>query len=188
MRMEWLFLARCPIGSLTTLRPIDESARKAFDRTQQYNRRALQMLGEKEIANLGNGARLVRVAKEKQEMVSVFPVAGRFCPLVAQPLAGTLEPDGVLKHRSGRRNECQSRGGRRRFRCSLVHSGRIDQPAAPASGRSPGGARGTATRTMTLSVRSKSGPPIFRRPTRSCKMKLLSAFGRSEPCVRHRTN
>ncbi|MEI7432426.1 MAG: cache domain-containing protein, partial [Betaproteobacteria bacterium] len=83
-----LILSSVPDWKFTTLRPIDENARRAFDRTQQYNRRALQLLGEKEITSLGNGARLVRVAKEKQEMISVFPVAGQFLSQ-AQPLAGT---------------------------------------------------------------------------------------------------
>ncbi|MEI7432298.1 MAG: ATP-binding protein, partial [Betaproteobacteria bacterium] len=83
-----LILSSVPDWKFTILRPIDENARRAFDRTQQYNRRALQLLGEKEIASLGNGARLVRVAKEKQEMVSVFPVAGQFLSQ-AQLLAGT---------------------------------------------------------------------------------------------------
>ncbi len=83
-----LILSSVPDWKFTILRPLDETARRAFDRTQQYNRRALQLLGEKEIASLGNGARLVRVAKDKQEMVSVFPVAGQFLSQ-AQPLAGT---------------------------------------------------------------------------------------------------
>ncbi|MEI7611419.1 MAG: ATP-binding protein [Betaproteobacteria bacterium] len=83
-----LILSSVPDWKFTILRPIDENARRAFDRTQQYNRRALQLLGEKEVANLGNGARLVRVAKDKQEMVSVFPVTGQFLSQ-AQPLAGT---------------------------------------------------------------------------------------------------
>jgi two-component system C4-dicarboxylate transport sensor histidine kinase DctB len=72
----------------TTLRPLDEATRSAFDRTQQYNRRALQPLGVKEIASLDRGARLVQVAKDKQEMVSVYPVAGQFLAQ-AQPLSGT---------------------------------------------------------------------------------------------------
>jgi two-component system C4-dicarboxylate transport sensor histidine kinase DctB len=72
----------------TTLRPLDETTRSAFDRTQQYNRRALQPLGVKEIASLDRGARLVQVAKDKQEMVSVYPVAGQFLAQ-SQPLSGT---------------------------------------------------------------------------------------------------
>ena len=81
----------------TTLRPLDESTRSAFDRTQQYNRRALQPLGVKEIANLSNGARLVRLAKEKQEMVSSFPVAGQFLAQ-SQVLPGTPWTLTVFSH------------------------------------------------------------------------------------------
>ena len=62
----------------TTLRPLDEATRNAFDRTQQYNRRALQPLGVRETESLSHGARLVRVSKDRDEMVSVYPVAGEF--------------------------------------------------------------------------------------------------------------
>ena len=81
----------------TTLRPLDESTRSAFDRTQQYNRRALQPLDVQEIANLSNGARLVRLAKEKQEMVSSFPVAGQFLAQ-SQILPGTPWTLTVFSH------------------------------------------------------------------------------------------
>jgi two-component system C4-dicarboxylate transport sensor histidine kinase DctB len=83
-----VILSSVPDWKFTTLRPLDEKTRSAFDRTQQYNRRALQPLGVKEIANLDRGARLIRVAKEKQEMVSVYPVAGQFLAQ-SQPLSGT---------------------------------------------------------------------------------------------------
>lgn len=83
-----LILSSVPDWKFTTLRPIDEAARRAFDRTQQYNRRALQQLDVQEIANLDRGARLVRVARDKQEMISLFPVAGQFLSQ-SQPLAGT---------------------------------------------------------------------------------------------------
>jgi two-component system C4-dicarboxylate transport sensor histidine kinase DctB len=72
----------------TTLKPLDEATRGAFDRTQQYNRRALNPLGVVELAELGHGARLVRLPKAEQEMVSMFPVAGTFLAQT-QPLAGT---------------------------------------------------------------------------------------------------
>lgn len=62
----------------TTLRPLDETTRNAFDQTQQYNRRALTPLGLKELRELDHGARLVSIAKGGPEMASVFPVAGRF--------------------------------------------------------------------------------------------------------------
>lgn len=83
-----VILSSVPDWKFTTLRPLDETTRTAFDRTQQYNRRALQPLGVHETARLDRGARLVQVAKDNQEMVSVFPVAGRFLAQ-AQPLTGT---------------------------------------------------------------------------------------------------
>lgn len=81
----------------TTLRPLDEKTRSAFDQTQQYNRRALKPLGLKEIAELEHGARLVSIAKEGPEMVSVYPVAGRFLAQ-SRPLAGTPWTLTVLSH------------------------------------------------------------------------------------------
>jgi two-component system C4-dicarboxylate transport sensor histidine kinase DctB len=81
----------------TTLRPLDETTRSAFDRTQQYNRRALKPLGLKEIAELEHGARLVSIAKTGPEMVSVYPVAGRFLAQ-SRPLAGTPWTLTVLSH------------------------------------------------------------------------------------------
>ena len=73
-----VILSSVPDWKFTTLRPLDESTRSAFDRTQQYNRRALQPLGVRETALLGHGARLVRVARDPQETVSTFAVAGPF--------------------------------------------------------------------------------------------------------------
>ncbi|HJV93004.1 MAG TPA: ATP-binding protein [Azonexus sp.] len=81
----------------TTLRPLDETTRSAFDQTQQYNRRALKPLGLKEIAELDHGARLVSIAKTGPEMVSVYPVAGRFLAQ-SRPLAGTPWTLTVLSH------------------------------------------------------------------------------------------
>ncbi len=81
----------------TTLRPLDETTRTAFDQTQQYNRRALKPLGLKEIAELDHGARLVRIAKEGPEMVTVYPVAGRFLAQ-SRPLPGTPWTLTVLSH------------------------------------------------------------------------------------------
>lgn len=62
----------------TLLRPLDERTRAAFDYTRQYNRRALQPLGMREIEGDGHGAQLVRIAGEAAETVSVYPVSGRF--------------------------------------------------------------------------------------------------------------
>jgi two-component system C4-dicarboxylate transport sensor histidine kinase DctB len=72
----------------TTLRPLDDSTRSAFDRSLQYNRRALQPLGVNEVARVGQGARLVRMARQKQEVISVYPVAGQFLAQ-AQALSGS---------------------------------------------------------------------------------------------------
>ena len=81
----------------TTLRTLDERTRNAFDRTQQYNRRALQLLGVKETASLNHGARLVQIAREKQEMVSAYPVAGQFLAQ-SQTLLGTPWSLTVFSH------------------------------------------------------------------------------------------
>ena len=62
----------------TTLRPLDDKTRAAFDQTQQYNRRALQPLGVQAIGGYDHGARLVHIAASGPETVSVFPVTGRF--------------------------------------------------------------------------------------------------------------
>ncbi|ATE59670.1 sensor histidine kinase [Thauera sinica] len=62
----------------TTLRPLDDNTRAAFDHSQQYNRRALQPLGMREIEGYGHGARLVRIAADGPQIVSVYPVSGRF--------------------------------------------------------------------------------------------------------------
>jgi C4-dicarboxylate-specific signal transduction histidine kinase len=81
----------------TTLRPLDEATRSAFDQTQQYNRRALTPLGIRELRELGHGARLVSIARERPEMASVYPVAGRFLAQ-SRPLPGTPWTLTVLSH------------------------------------------------------------------------------------------
>ncbi len=83
-----VILASVPDWKFTTLRPLDETTRHTFDRTQQYNRRALNPLGVKEIATLDHGAQLVRLPRVGPETVSVFPVTGKFLAQ-AQPLPGT---------------------------------------------------------------------------------------------------
>ena len=92
-----VILSSVPDWKFTSLRPLDEKTRSVFDRTQQYNRRALQPLGVIEIASLNHGARLVRLAKEKQEMVSPYPVAGQFMAQ-SQPLLGTPWSLTVFSH------------------------------------------------------------------------------------------
>lgn len=81
----------------TTLRPLEEKTRTAFDQTQQYNRRALKPLGLKELRELDHGARLVSIAKESPEIASVYPVAGRFLAQ-SRPLPGTPWTLTVLSH------------------------------------------------------------------------------------------
>ncbi|MBS1140921.1 MAG: sensor histidine kinase [Proteobacteria bacterium] len=81
----------------TTLRPLDDSTRAAFDHTQQYNRRALQPLGIQKIEDYDHGARLVRIAASGPETVSVYPVTGRFLEQ-SRTLPGTPWTLTVLSH------------------------------------------------------------------------------------------
>lgn len=83
-----VILASVPDWKFTTLTPLDDATRRAFDRTQQYNRRALNPLGLVEMTELEHGARLVSLPKLGPEMVSMFPVAGKFLAQT-QPLPGT---------------------------------------------------------------------------------------------------
>jgi len=92
-----VILGSVPDWKFTTLRTLDEATRKAFDQTQQYNRRALKPLGLRELRELDHGARLVSIAKERPEMVSVYPVAGRFLAQ-SRALPGTPWTLTVLSH------------------------------------------------------------------------------------------
>jgi C4-dicarboxylate-specific signal transduction histidine kinase len=83
-----VILAPVPDWKFTTLKPLDEATREAFDQSQQYNRRPLNPLGVVELAALGHGASLVRLPKLGQEKVSMFPVAGTFLAQT-QNLPGT---------------------------------------------------------------------------------------------------
>jgi two-component system C4-dicarboxylate transport sensor histidine kinase DctB len=83
-----VILSSVPQWKFTTLKPLDQAARSAFDRTQQYNRRALTPLGVVELAELGNGARLVRLPRTEPVQGSAFPVAGTFLAQ-SQILPGT---------------------------------------------------------------------------------------------------
>jgi C4-dicarboxylate-specific signal transduction histidine kinase len=83
-----VILSSVPDWKFTTLRALDEGTRKTFDRTLQYNHRALQPLGVNEIADLNHGARLVQLAKQQQEMESAYPVAGNFLAQ-SQAMPGT---------------------------------------------------------------------------------------------------
>ncbi|HYC43372.1 MAG TPA: ATP-binding protein [Noviherbaspirillum sp.] len=83
-----VILASVPEWKFTTLKPLDDATRSAFDRTQQYNRRALNPLGVVELTELEHGARLVRLPKVEPVTVSMFPVAGAFLAQT-QALPGT---------------------------------------------------------------------------------------------------
>ncbi|WP_420476899.1 sensor histidine kinase [Noviherbaspirillum sp. ST9] len=83
-----VILASVPEWKFTTLKPLDDATRSAFDRTQQYNRRALNPLGVVEMAELDHGARLVRLPKVEPVTVSMFPIAGTFLAQT-QALPGT---------------------------------------------------------------------------------------------------
>uniref|UniRef100_Q47IU6 C4-dicarboxylate transport sensor protein DctB n=1 Tax=Dechloromonas aromatica (strain RCB) TaxID=159087 RepID=Q47IU6_DECAR len=92
-----VILSAVPGWKFTTLRPLDDSTRAAFDHTQQYNRRALQPLGIKQIEDYDHGARLVRIAANGPETVSVYPVTGRFLEQ-SRTLPGTPWTLTVLSH------------------------------------------------------------------------------------------
>lgn len=92
-----VILSAVPSWKFTTLRPLDDTTRAAFDHTQQYNRRALQPLGIKEIEDYDHGARLVRIAASGPETVSVYPVTGRFLEQ-SRTLPGTPWTLTVLSH------------------------------------------------------------------------------------------
>jgi len=103
-----VILASVPGWKFTTLKPLDEATRGAFDRTQQYNRRALNPLGVVELAKLDHGAQLVRLPKVGPEMVSVFPVAGQFLAQT-QPLPGTPWTITVFSHEGSVRETATNR-------------------------------------------------------------------------------
>ena len=93
-----LILSSVPEWKFTLLRPVDELTRSAFDRSQQYNRRALQPLGVSEIRRLGDGMRLVRLApNEASASAAVYPISGLFLAQT-QPLPGTPWTLTVFSH------------------------------------------------------------------------------------------
>lgn len=83
----------------STLRPLDQATRSTFDQTKQYNRRALNPLGIKELRTLEHGARLVSIARGGSAAAPsyVYPVDGRFLAQ-SQPLPGTPWTLTVLSH------------------------------------------------------------------------------------------
>ena len=92
----------------TTLRPLDEATRAAFDHTQQYNRRALQPLGVRPLGDIDHGVRLVHIAASGPETISVYPVTGRFLEQ-SRTLPGTPWTLTVLSHLEQVDNLAQSR-------------------------------------------------------------------------------
>lgn len=83
-----IILSSVPAWKFSTLRPIDEKTRAAFDRTQQYSRRALEPLGLREIARFDEQTSIIRMAREKSETTSVYPISGEFLAQ-SQPLVGS---------------------------------------------------------------------------------------------------
>lgn len=81
----------------TTLRPLDDATRSAFDHTRQYNRRALTPLGMTALRDLGHGAQLVGIGRESPAMVLPTPLAGRFLAQ-SRALPGTPWTLTVLSH------------------------------------------------------------------------------------------
>ena len=92
-----LILSSVPEWKFALLRPVDESTRSAFDRSQQYNRRALQPLGVREVQRLGDGMRVVHVPRSEAASASVYPISGQFLAQ-SQPLQGTPWSLTVFSH------------------------------------------------------------------------------------------
>lgn len=90
-------LSSVPDWKFSTLRPLDEAAQAAFKQSQQYSRRALKPLDMEVVRDLGHGARLVRLARNGQEMASMFPVSGMFLAQ-SRMLPGTPWTLTVLSH------------------------------------------------------------------------------------------
>jgi len=87
-----VILASVPSWKFTTLRPLDEQARRDFERTLQYNARPLPPLGLVPVRPIAADAELVRLARSADGAAdgaeAVFPVSGSFLAQTA-PLHGT---------------------------------------------------------------------------------------------------
>ncbi|WP_245636831.1 sensor histidine kinase [Azospirillum thiophilum] len=85
-----VILASVPSWKFTTLRPMDEPARRHFERTLQYNARPLPPLGLAPLYRIAANAELVRLARpaDGEAEAAVFPVSGSFLAQTA-PLHGT---------------------------------------------------------------------------------------------------
>jgi two-component system C4-dicarboxylate transport sensor histidine kinase DctB len=93
-----VILASVPAWKFTTLKPLDDETRRLFDRTQQYNRRALLPLEMQQSQRLSETSSLVHLPKSQSEEASVFPVSGQFLAQT-QPLPGTAWNLTVFSHR-----------------------------------------------------------------------------------------
>lgn len=82
-----VILSSVPAWKFSTLRPLDEAARRALDRSLQYNGRALRPLGIETLAVRSDSARVVRLAGRKGA-AGAMPVAGVFLAQT-RPLPGT---------------------------------------------------------------------------------------------------
>ncbi|MBK4735430.1 sensor histidine kinase [Noviherbaspirillum pedocola] len=83
-----VILTSVPEWKFTTLRPLDEAARNALDRSLQYNRRTLRPLAMRTLATLAGGAQQVRLSDPDAHAPSAFPRAGVYLAQ-SRPLPGT---------------------------------------------------------------------------------------------------
>jgi two-component system, sensor histidine kinase AauS len=87
-----VILASVPSWKFTTLRPLDEQARRHFESTLQYNARPLPPLGLAPIRRIADDAELVRLARSTDGPAdgpeAAFPVSGSFL-FQTVPLHGT---------------------------------------------------------------------------------------------------
>jgi two-component system C4-dicarboxylate transport sensor histidine kinase DctB len=87
-----VILSSVPAWKFSTLRALDDAARRALDRSLQYNGRALRPLGIETLAVRNDSARLVRLAGPKpglrQDHAGAMPLAGVFLAQT-RPLPGT---------------------------------------------------------------------------------------------------
>jgi two-component system C4-dicarboxylate transport sensor histidine kinase DctB len=82
-----IILSSVPEWKFSTLRPIDEHMRAAFDRSRQYGDLRLNPLGVREIRRIDEWAGIVRVAEESKT-VSLHPTSGQFLAQ-SRPLGGS---------------------------------------------------------------------------------------------------
>ncbi len=75
-----IFLSSVPAWKFSTLRPLDEKTREAFDQSLRYNRRSLQSLGIRDVASRDPSLKLVLLPPQSRDgtTVSVYPIAGKF--------------------------------------------------------------------------------------------------------------